>query len=322
MFMKKQNNHYLLIFFLFFTLPAFLFSQQRWHKVDSLFGQLPASMHVFRFKDSLDAKPIVAYYVAVKLKDKALAFSVQTGNGKCQPASYYLRTEKNPFLLMNCGFYSTNCKNVSLLINEGKIISHNVSSLRGIGNDSVLYYYPTRSAFGIAKNRSADVAWIFTDSTRHKAYAFEDNPAIAKGENAIPSIYDMNNVEWKWWNMETAIGGGPTLLHDGFINVTNKEEQMFVGEENKRTARTAIGYTTDQRLIMLVIQGNAEATEGATLLQEAVLLKEIGCYEAINLNGGDNSSLLINGKETIKPSGKNIPQLLPAVFVIKHKEEN
>ncbi|MBS1935809.1 MAG: phosphodiester glycosidase family protein [Bacteroidetes bacterium] len=320
--MKKQSNQHVLIFFLFFILPVFSFSQQRWHKVDSLFGQLPSSIHVFRFKDSLDGKPIVAYYVSVKLKDKALAFSVQTGNGKCQPSSYYLHAEKNPFLVMNCGFYSANCRNISLLVNDGKIVAHNITSLRGIGNDSVLYYYPTRSAFGIAKNRSADVAWVFTDSSHRKVYAFEDNPVTEKGEIPVPSIYDLSNVEWKWWNMETAVGGGPTLLHDGFINITNKEEQMFVGEENKKSAKTAIGYTPDERLIMLVIQGGSpEISEGVTLMQEAILLKEIGCYEAINLNGGDNSYLLINGKETIKPSGKNGQPLLPVVFVVKHKEE-
>jgi hypothetical protein len=303
-------------------LPFFSFSQLHWQKADADFGLLPASLHVFRNTDSLETS-VVAYYVSAKLKDKDILFTTQTGNGKCLTPSQYFRLEKSPTLVMNCSFFSPgSCKNLSLIIKEGKIVAHNVATLRGIGDDSTMYYYPTRSALGISKNRKTDVAWIFTDSSHRKAYAFENNPVTAKGMTSIPFIYDLNDVEWKWWNMETAVGGGPTLIHDGFVIITNKEEQMFVGEENKKTSRTAIGYTTDNRLIMLVIQGNiSENSGGATLQQEAIYLKQLGCFEAINLNGADNSCLLINGKETIKPSGKNGQQPVPAVFVIKHNTQ-
>ena len=76
-----------------------------------------------------------------------------------------------------------------------------------------------------------------------------------------------------------------------------------------------MGYTKDNRLIILVIQGGN--AEGATFDQEAKILKELGCYEALNLDGGKNSCMLVNGKETIKPSDKNGETELPAVFIIR-----
>jgi exopolysaccharide biosynthesis protein len=67
-----------------------------------------------------------------------------------------------------------------------------------------------------------------------------------------------------------------------------------------------------------VIQGRFPGVaEGATLTQQAQLLKNIGCWEALNLDGGGSSSMLINGIETIKPSDKEGQRQVPAVFIVK-----
>ena len=81
-----------------------------------------------------------------------------------------------------------------------------------------------------------------------------------------------------------------------------------------------MGYTKDNKLIILVIEGrNPGLAEGATLTQEAQMLKEIGCWEALNLDGGGSSCMLVNGKETIKISDKTGQRPVPAVFIIKQK---
>jgi exopolysaccharide biosynthesis protein len=43
----------------------------------------------------------------------------------------------------------------------------------------------------------------------------------------------------------------------------------------------------------------------------------LGCVEALNLDGGGSSCMLINGKETIWPSDKGQQRAVPAVFIIK-----
>ena len=121
--------------------------------------------------------------------------------------------------------------------------------------------------------------------------------------------------------MKTAIGGGPVLLQEGRINITNQEEQMFVDGLNDRHPRTAMGYTKNRKLIILVIEGrNAGKAEGATLEEEAKILQDLGCVEALNLDGGGSSCMLINGRETIRPSDKEGQRPVPAVFIIKAKK--
>lgn len=295
-------------------------TQVRWQNIDNSFDSLPSTLHIYFTNDSLDGAPFLSYYASVKLKDEHIDFSVQTGDGNSYtPEQYYRQQSKPPLLVVNGPFFSFESNQIlSLLIRGGKMISYQVNTLKGSGPDSSLYYYPTRSALGITRKRKADVAWVFTDTLHNKPYAFEEAPVIAKGREPSPSIYDLGRVDWAWWEMRTAVGGGPTLIHDGKIRITSKEEQMFGESENDKTPRTAMGYTSDNRLIILVIQGRYPGiSEGATLLQEATILKNLGCYEALNLEGGGSSYMLIQGKETIKPSDHGKQRPLPAVFMIK-----
>ena len=310
----------LLLFHIF--LASISYSQVHWTRVDSLFGNLPRTLRIYSTSDSLDGRPFKAYYVEALLKDKKLEFTTQSGFGtRLTPSTFYAK-EKDPYVVVNGTFFSfqTN-QNLNLLIQKKKLLANNVTSLRGRDSDSIYYYYPTRSAIGISKKRRADVAWTFTDSNISWVYAFQDSPVIAKGKNKIPTINKLGRFDWKKWRVVSAIGGGPTLIHNGKIQITNKEEQMFVGGENDKHPRTAMGYTTDGRLIILVIEGRFPGiAEGATLQQEAELLLKLGCYEALNLDGGGSSCMLVNGKETIKPSDKEGQRPVPGVFIIRKRK--
>ena len=106
----------------------------------------------------------------------------------------------------------------------------------------------------------------------------------------------------------------------GKIFITNEEEMMFRGKAIRdKHPRTAMGYTKDGKLIILVIEGRNKNAGGATLTQEAQIFKDLGCWEALNLDGGGSSCLLINGKETIKPSDIMGQRPVPAVFIIRNK---
>jgi exopolysaccharide biosynthesis protein len=316
---KIKNRKPLLPLFLVAAFPFISYGQLRWKRVDSIYQPLPSSVHIYKTRDSLNGKPFIAYYLSARLKDKKLLFTAQTGNGHRYTPSQYYSPENSPLVLINCAYFSvvTN-ENLSLIIKNGKLISHNITSLKGVGKDSSLFYYITRSAIGIDKKGNADVAWTFTTSKK-RVYAFEDAPVITRNEYTTPDIFDLKDVDWKWWKMQTAVGGGPTLIHNGEIKITAREEEIFGGEE--RDARTAMGYTKDNRLIMVVIQGGFPGVSaGATFEQEAKILKDLGCYEALNFDGGENSSMLVNGKETIKTFSKSGQVELASMFMIKSQK--
>jgi hypothetical protein len=305
------------------ALHSICFSQPGWKNADADFGPLPSGVHVFSTKDSLDGKPNVAYYVSLPLRDKKLEFTVDTTlRRRLTPAAFYEKNQ-HPLIVVNCTFFSFESQqNLNVVVRNGRLAGYNIHSIAGRGKDTLRYFHPTGSALGISKKRKADVAWLFTDSARKYPAAFERNPVLL-----VDSVKDTGLTRYAMrerpdktkWKMQTAVGGGPVLLFDGEIRVTNNEERKFTGKAiNDKHPRTAMGYTGDGRLVILVVEGRRPGiAEGATLIQEARLLKEIGCIEALNLDGGGSSCLLINGKQTIKPSDKEGQRPAPAVFIVK-----
>jgi exopolysaccharide biosynthesis protein len=110
-------------------------------------------------------------------------------------------------------------------------------------------------------------------------------------------------------------------VQDGKQLITNDEERMFTGKARyDRHPRTAMGYTASGDLIVLVVEGrHPGVAEGASLVHLADMLVELGCIEALNLDGGGSSCMLINGKETIKPGDKEGQRSVPGVFVIRNR---
>jgi exopolysaccharide biosynthesis protein len=260
--------------------------------------------------------PEVAYYVSAPLKDRHLDFTAQVGYGKRFTPTQYYQQEHQPLVVINTSFFSfvTN-GNLNVVIRDGKMLAHNQPSHR-LKKDSLVWHYTTRSALGISSGRKVDIAWLFTDTTQRWPYAFEDDPVVAEGPDSIPGIAALQNSRWRRWKMETAVGGGPVLVHDGKIRVTNAEEWLFVKGEKDLHPRSAMGYTRDGRIIVMAVQGRTPGAAGMTLLQEAKILQDLGCWEALNLDGGGSSCMLVNGKETIHPSDKGGERPVPAVFLI------
>jgi exopolysaccharide biosynthesis protein len=306
------------------------FCQVKWIRVDSLFGPLPALMHVYKTTDSIDGKPNIAYYAEIALNDKTVFFTTDTTYQRRLTPSQFYEKNNRPLLVVNGTFFSFQSnQNLNVVIKKGKLLSYNMHTIPGKGNDTGTYRHPLSGAIGITKKRRADVAWLYTDSFSKKPYAtpyainaIKDTQQAFRKSTILHTIAahpkaGLNNQLSKW-KMQTAIGGGPVLVQQGEIKITNNEELKFIGKARyDKHPRTAMGYTQDGRLIVLVVQGRFPGlAEGVNLEQQAALLKDLGCWEALNLDGGGSSCMLINGKTTIQVSDKEGQRPVPAVFLI------
>lgn len=331
--MQTRPIKILLLVFSIILLKQQSTAQLQWTNVDSMFQPLPASVHVYKTTSLLDGKPNIAYYLEADLKDQSLDFTIDTShNRRLTPAQFYTKGNQ-PLLVVNTTFFSfsTN-QSLNLVIKDGKILTPNPASIPLKGKDTLKYFHTLSSAIGIGKNGTADIAWLMTGKSRKKVWA-SPNPVHWTDSSAAMSPDSVHKYSKMVighvgeestlfrWRMKAAAGGGPVLMADGEINITNNEERKFAGKaiEDKHP-RTAIGYTRNNKLIILVIQGRFPGlAEGATLKQEAGIFKDLGCWEAINLDGGGSSCMLINGKETIKPSDKEGQRAVPAVLIIRRK---
>lgn len=108
------------------------------------------------------------------------------------------------------------------------------------------------------------------------------------------------NPEWE--KVVHVIGGGPYLVRNGeiFVDMTAQKLSAIGG----RNPRTAIGYTKNNHLIMLTADGREGASIGLTLMELAQLMKEFGCVNAMNLDGGGSTVMYVDGHIVNKPAIK------------------
>ncbi len=328
-----KNVSCCIVLLLIFSFSKSVNAQQKWVNVDSFFQPLPANFHVYKCTDNLDGKPFIAYYAEANLKDKHLDFTTDTTNGRRITPLQFYNKDNQPLLVVNTAFFSYETNHsLNVIIKDGKMLEFNTHTIPMKGKDTFQYKHPFVSAIGINKRRVADVAWLYTDSINNEVYASQNKIEALKDSN---QTIDYNYVKlqtgitynyvgqraypFKEWKMKTAVGGGPTLVQNGLIAISNNEELKFAGKAiDDKHPRTCMGYTKDGRLIVMVIEGRHPGiAEGVNLTQEAKLLVDIGCVEALNLDGGGSSCMLINGKETITPSEKGVERPVPAVFIIK-----
>ena len=299
-------------------------AQLQWINVDSLYQPLPGSIHVYKTTTLLDGKPNIAHYVAADLNSKQLEFTTAVGNGKrYTPSQFFEQDGQRPLLVMNTTFFEfVHNSNLNVVIKDGQLLAYQKHTLAGRGKDTLTYRHPFGSAIGISKKRKADIAWLYTDTASRYAYASQQPIPFFKDSIADhPASFMLKKGAFKKWKMQTAVGGGPVLIQNAEIKITNNKEIKFAGKAiDDKHPRSAMGYTADGRLIFLVVEGRFPGkAEGATLKQLAQMLKDIGCTEALNLDGGGSTCLLINGKETIHPSDKEGQRAVPAVFVVRKR---
>lgn len=106
----------------------------------------------------------------------------------------------------------------------------------------------------------------------------------------------------RWWqDMNNIVGGAPLLLADGKA-LSLDPEQMLPTFVTGRHARSAICRTTSDQLLFVLVQGGDQyatyigVSSGLTLFSLRRLLQSLDCRDALNLDGGYSSSMLVNGQ--------------------------
>lgn len=99
-----------------------------------------------------------------------------------------------------------------------------------------------------------------------------------------------------WAEAEDILGAGPRLVTAGRVDVTDVREKMIPTFASDLHPRTAIGALADGRGLLLVADGRrAPERVGLALDDLARLLIELGAVDAINLDGGGSTAMVVKG---------------------------
>lgn len=123
----------------------------------------------------------------------------------------------------------------------------------------------------------------------------------------------------EWNEVNHIISGGPYLVKNSQVYIDMSEQKLeSIGGRNPRTA---VGYTADNNLIIVTVDGREKASVGMTLTELANFMKSIGCQNAMNLDGGGSTVLYVNGKIVNHPQVTGGIALSNALTLNKAREE-
>ena len=279
-----------------------------WTNVGTEFGELPDYINVYRSPESLSGKKVVAY-VAVADVNKVVFSVLGEATGYNKPSEFY--RAKAAAVIINGGYFWDGTS-LSLMWRDGELVSpaNQVSS----PDWTTTFYYPVHGYFGKLADGTYEAAWTYTTITssgaNDKTYSYPTQFPLEAGK--VPSASFPEGG--KLMDAVTAIGGGPVLLRRGEVCNNWQDEWLEDIGAAGNAPRTAIGYN-GTRLIYFVCEGRNMTPEvpGMSTAEVADVLKAMGCTEALNLDGGGSTMMLVNGKPVLKPSDGTERSVVSAV---------
>ncbi|WP_103124589.1 phosphodiester glycosidase family protein [Nostoc cycadae] len=91
------------------------------------------------------------------------------------------------------------------------------------------------------------------------------------------------------------VGAGPLLIQNGQIVIDAKAEKFSNAFIAEKAIRSGI-CTTATGTLMIAAVHNRAGGAGPTLAEHAQLMKQLGCVNALNLDGGSSTSLYLGGQ--------------------------
>ena len=183
------------------------------------------------------------------------------------------------------------------------------------------------SELGMEAYRAKQISqWVF----RHRVKSIDEMTTLSKKiriklhDAAYISSYPVETVavsadgskkflfktedgfEQPWLEMDYILGGTPVLIRGGTLLTDFTSEKVSQSFVETRHPRTAVGVRADGWWVVLVVDGRRpNLSVGMTVKELGEYLLSLGCLDALNLDGGGSSTMVVRGKVVNSPSDIN-----------------
>ncbi len=285
------------------------------------FSSLPSSVKVYSYDGLLNGRKCRAWYASADLSAGDVEFKVNIPDS---PATIddQASSSGNCLVIVNGGYFY-NKSNTGLGCVNG-VISGGVNAVRGslkTGDEEYnVMYNVTRGVFGVDASGVPAVYWTGVDAGGKSLFFDRPLPTV-KGEAKYPAVTTTLPTSNVVWSPLYAQSAGPLLLMNGkcpfdFENTSKGEDYYLTNYEvmpydifgpDVKPDRTAAGYTKDGKVILFIVDGRIETSDGATLVELAQIMKGLGCVGAVNFDGGGSTGMVAGGSHLNDLTGGNRP---------------
>ena len=279
--------------------------QMNWHEFDL---DLPNGIVIYSGTNK--SMPLNAWVATVDLNQVQISVNVLSSTDKDRKESPLQFMENSGArIILNGGYFLMDhqpAQHVGLLKTNGNL--EEAASPSVIRDQS--RYFINRGAFGIKNDGTVDIAWCSTknDSIFEWDAPLQNRPGLPQDSLHFQTA--------KFWDVKEAFHAGPVLINDGKINVTVEQEAFFNTPIAGVQPRSAIGYTKDNVLILMVVDGRQVDSRGVYLEELALLMNQFNCIEALNLDGGGSSAMVADSRLLNRPGGLTLQREIMSVIGI------
>lgn len=143
-----------------------------------------------------------------------------------------------------------------------------------VANDKIIYISEKGETVDIPQN-----GYIIAMNSNLADFHLKNFSVGQNAEFTVKSSVDLDNIK-------TMFGGVGQILTNG--KITN-DNVVLKG----RQPRTALGLTYDRKTLIIILVDGRTHSIGATNEETAILMKRFGAYNAMNLDGGGSSTMVI-----------------------------
>ena len=129
----------------------------------------------------------------------------------------------------------------------------------------------------------------------------------------------VQKMETAWDRAVQAVGAGPCLVKDGQIYLTTEDEQFGGDVAGGRAPRTAVGVNAEGRALLVVVDGRRSTSVGLSLAELAQFMLDLGAVDAMNMDGGGSSEMIVDGQIVNEPSDGRERRIGAGIAVVKTK---
>ncbi len=110
--------------------------------------------------------------------------------------------------------------------------------------------------------------------------------------------------------VSSIVNGGPELVRDGRLHVTPMTDgfvrptnpSFYYGFSASRNPRTFAGVDARGRTLLATADGRSTDSLGLTILETGAVAKALGMHDALNLDGGGSTTMVVRGVVVNQPS--------------------
>ena len=133
---------------------------------------------------------------------------------------------------------------------------------------------------------------------RNTRRTLQQTGAVATWEGSLYMLKGDVLARWERdIEAEDIVTTGPMLLVGGECEPVKKD-----GFNTARHPRTAVGRRADGTVVLVVADGRNELAAGLTMAELQQVMAALGCRDAINLDGGGSTTMVVRGAVVNHPS--------------------